>query len=137
MKVKKRNLLLIASIVWGIAGFNVLKIGITSYINYVSIINITASLIIFSLFWFLIFKKLVNKHTIRIKNYKEEKQFFLNFFDLKSFLIMFFMITLGIIIRKFNLLPEKIIAIFYSGLGTSLFLAGILFFNKYLIYNKK
>lgn len=137
MKVKKRNLLLIASIVWGIAGFNVLKIGITSYINYVSIINITASLIIFSLFWFLIFKKLVNKHTIRIKNYKEEKQFFLNFFDLKSFLIMFFMITLGIIIRKFNLLPEKIIAIFYSGLGTSLFLAGILFLNKYLIYNKK
>ena len=137
MKVKKRNLLLIASIVWGIAGFNVLKIGITSYINYVSIINITASLIIFSLFWFLIFKKLVNKHTIRIKNYKEEKQFFLNFFDLKSFLIMFFMITLGIIIRKFNLLPEKIIAIFYSGLGTSLFLAGILFLNTYLIYNKK
>lgn len=137
MKVKKRNLLLIASIVWVIAGFNVLKIGITCYINYVSIINITASLIIFSLFWFLIFKKLVNKHTVRIKNYKEEKQFFLNFFDLKSFLIMFFMITLGIIIRKFNLLPEKIIAIFYSGLGTSLFLAGILFFNKYLIYNKK
>lgn len=137
MKVKKRNLLLIASIVWVIAGFNVLKIGITCYINYVSIINITASLIIFSLFLFLIFKKLVNKHTVRIKNYKEEKQFFLNFFDLKSFLIMFFMITLGIIIRKFNLLPEKIIAIFYSGLGTSLFLAGILFFNKYLIYNKK
>ena len=137
MKVKKRNLLLIASIVWVIAGFNVLKIGITCYINYVSIINITASLIIFSLFWFLIFKKLVNKHTDRIKNYKKEKQFFLNFFDLKSFLIMFFMITLGIIIRKFNLLPEKIIAIFYSGLGTSLFLAGILFFNKYLIYNKK
>lgn len=51
MKVKKRNLLLIASIVWVIAGFNVLKIGITCYINYVSIINITASLIIFSLFW--------------------------------------------------------------------------------------
>ena len=31
MKIKKQNLLLLASLVWMIAGFNVLRIGIETY----------------------------------------------------------------------------------------------------------
>lgn len=134
MKVKKRTLLLIASIVWLIAGFNILNIGITTYKGYLSIINIIFSLIVFSVFWFLIFSRLVLKHTKRIKNFEEEPQFFLNFFDKKSFIIMVFMITLGVLIRKLHLAPDVFIAVFYSGLGSSLFLAGILFGYNYFKY---
>ncbi|MFR4985906.1 MAG: hypothetical protein ACLUCH_00790 [Lachnospirales bacterium] len=134
MKVKKHTLLLIASLVWLIAGFNVLNIGIVTYKNYITILNIILSLFVFSIFWFMIFKKLVFKHTNRIKEFKEEFQFFLNFFDKKSFIIMASMITLGVLIRTLHLAPDVFIAVFYSGLGSALFLAGILFGYNYFKY---
>lgn len=129
--VKKENLLFIASIVWIIAGGNVLKIGIESYLPFFSIPYLLLSALIFYLFWTKVFYKLVQKHTYRILQYKEEKQWFIKFFDLKSFLIMFFMITGGILIRVFHLLPESFIAVFYSGLGSALLLAGIVFGFRY------
>lgn len=134
MKVNKKTLLLIACIVWGIAGFNVLRIGILTYSNYISIINLSFSIIIFSIFQCFVFGKLVKKHTCRIVNYTETKQFFLHFFDTKSFLIMIFMMTGGILLRSSGIAPERFIAVFYSGLGSSLFLAGILFGKNYLLY---
>lgn len=82
----------------------------------------------------MIFKKLVFKHTNRIKEFKEEFQFFLNFFDKKSFIIMASMITLGVLIRTLHLAPDVFIAVFYSGLGSALFLAGILFGYNYFKY---
>lgn len=79
----------------------------------------------------MIFGRLVKKHTKRIQGYQEEKKWFWNFFDLKSFLIMAFMITGGILIRSLSLCPEWFIAFFYTGLGTSLFLAGLTFFYQF------
>ena len=58
MKVKKHNLLLIASIVWLIAGFNILKIGIETYVGYTKLLNFFLSIIVFIIFWFAIFYKL-------------------------------------------------------------------------------
>ena len=46
MKVKKHNLLLIASIVWLIAGFNILKIGIETYVGYTKLLNFFLSIIV-------------------------------------------------------------------------------------------
>ncbi len=136
MKIKKQNLLLLAAIVWMIAGFNILRIGIETYAAYKGIINFALSLLVFLLFWFMVFYKLTVKHTDRIRNYQEERQFFLNFFDLKSFLIMAFMITFGITIRTFHLLPDRFIAVFYTGLGAALFLAGITFGQNYIFPKK-
>ena len=111
--VKSKTLLLIAGIVWAIAGFNILRIGVVSYAGHVSVLNILISFVILLLFWFMVFRKLVKKHTARIKNYGTAKKYFWNFFDVPSFLIMAFMITMGVTIRMFNLLPDAIIAIFY------------------------
>lgn len=126
MKVKKNMLLLIACLVWGAAGFNILRIGLSAYANFLQPLNFVLSLLVFAIFQFLIFGKLVKKHTQRILAYKE-KQFFLKFFDVKSFIIMAFMMTFGIALRASNLAPEQFIAVFYTGLGAALFLAGLLF----------
>lgn len=134
--VKNKFLLLIAAVVWLIAGYNVLHIGWIAYINYIKPFDILISVVIFCLFWFLVFHKLVLKHTKRIQSFLEPKQYAWKFFDRKSFFIMFFMIAFGIIIRNFQLLPEEIIAIFYSGLGAALFLAGIQFFRSFLVEMK-
>ncbi len=138
MKVKKQNLLLLAGIVWMIAGFNVLRIGLETYVEYRMIINYAITLMVFIVFWFMVFHKLTIKHTKRIHEFEEELQLFYKFFDLKSFLIMAFMISFGIIIRKFRLLPDRFIAVFYTGLGAALFMAGVLFTWNYIkIFKKK
>ena len=53
--------------------------------------------------------------------------FFWKFFDGKSFAIMAVMMTGGIGLRSSGLAPERFIAVFYTGLGASLLLAGLLF----------
>lgn len=99
MKVKKRTLLILASIVWLIAGFNIIRIGILSYTGHVTVVNILLSALVFAVFWSMVFYKLVIRHTDRIQNYEDELQFFWHFFDKKSFLIMAFMMTFGIGLR--------------------------------------
>lgn len=134
MKVKKRTLLLIACIVWSIAGFNIVRIGVLAYPPYFTVVNILLSIVVFSIFQYFIFGKLVKKHTKRIHEYEEEKQFFLKFFDVKSFIIMAVMMTGGILLRSSNIAPDVFIAVFYTGLGASLLLAGLLFGKNFLTY---
>ena len=95
-------------------------------------LNGLGSLAVFAVFQVMVFGKLVRKHTARIMEYKEEKQFILKFFDVKSFCIMGFMMTAGIGIRLSGIWPESWIAVFYTGLGTALFLAGAAFLLNYL-----
>lgn len=135
MKVKKKTLLLIACIVWFLAGFNIVRIGILSYPPYISIINVVLSILVFAIFQYFVFGHLVKKHTERIQNYKEERHFFMKFFDIKSFIIMAIMMSGGIYLRASSLAPERFIAVFYTGLGSSLLLAGILFGKNYFQYN--
>ncbi|MGN0368923.1 MAG: hypothetical protein ACI4EW_00075 [Butyrivibrio sp.] len=127
MKVKKNTLLLIACLVWTAAGINILRIGLVTYPPYVSLLNILLSVVVFSVFQYFIFGRLVKKHTARIQGYEEERQFFLKFFDVKSFIIMAVMMTGGILLRTTGIAPVRFIAVFYTGLGASLLLAGILF----------
>jgi membrane protein len=75
------------------------------------------ALMIFLIFYKLIFSPLVKKHHQRIMRMSVAKMTWYNFFDRKSYLIMICMMTLGILIRKLQLVPEWNIAFFYSGLG--------------------
>lgn len=132
LKVKNRTLLLIACLVWAAAGVNILRIGLLVYPSYLSVFHVILSLVVFAVFQYFIFGPLVSKHTHRITHYVDDTQFFLNFFDLKAFAIMAFMMTGGIYLRVSGLGSEVFIAVFYSGLGASLLLAGILFGRNYL-----
>ena len=133
--VKKKTLLLIAGIVWMIAGFNVARLGALSYLN----IERTWYLYIFSLVVFmsfgLMFFKMSQKHTKPILGYEEYRPFW-HFFDFKAYLIMICMMSGGIGFRAAGIFPEIFIAFFYSGLGLALALAGIIFTRNYLLYNQ-
>ena len=131
MKVKRDTLLLIACLVWSAAGFNILRIGILAYPGYLSLLNYLLSLVVFAVFQVFIFGKLVKKHSARIGAYEEDCHFFLKFFDAKSFAIMAFMMTGGIALRSSGIAPDRFIAVFYTGLGASLLLAGLLFGRNY------
>ena len=125
--VKKETLLLLAGLVWGAAGFNILRIGLLAYPGHVTLWNLALSALVFGLFQGMVFGRLVQRHTARIRGYGSERKWFWQFFDGKSFLIMVFMMAFGIGLRASGLAPERFIAVFYSGLGAALLLAGLLF----------
>ena len=131
MKVKRNTLLLFACLVWSAAGFNILRIGLMAYSAYFTVLNCLLSVLVFVVFQRFIFGKLVKKHTARINAYLEERHFFLKFFDGKAFVIMAVMMTGGIGLRASGLAPERFIAVFYTGLGASLLVAGLLFGCNY------
>lgn len=132
--VKKRYLLLIASLVWLFAGLKVLSLGLEAYKTNFTALNVLLSIAVFIVFWIMVFNRLVNKHTVRIKAYTEERRYFWNFFDLKSFIIMAIMMTGGILIRKYSLLGVNFIAFFYTGIGAALSLAGLKFMYNFIKY---
>ena len=128
LKIHKANLLVVAAVVWFAAGVNILHIGLEAYAE-VGVVpwEVVLSVAVGMAFWFFVFFRLTVKHTKRIVGYSEPRQHFWHFFDLRSFVIMAVMMTGGILIRALGLAPAAFIAVFYTGLGTALALAGILF----------
>ena len=126
MKVRRNTLLLIAALVWSAAGFNILRIGLLAYRPGRTRVNYVLLAFVLTVFPIFMFGRLVNKHTARISTYEEELHLFLKFFDVKSF-IMAVMMTGDIWLRSSGVAPDQFIAFFYTGLGASLLLAGLLF----------
>lgn len=135
--MKKRTLLAIAGCVWLIAGINVTRLGIISYmwLDRISYVHILLSLAVFCAFGFM-FYKMSMKHTKRIKGYREEYKPVWKFFELKSYIIMAVMMGGGIWLRSSGLAPEVFIAVFYAGPGCALALAGVLFRIMFFVYKK-
>ena len=131
LQVHKNTLILIAGIVWAIAGFNIVRIGLIAYQGNFTWWRGLLSIAVYAAFQVFIFGKMVKKHTDRILQYEEVRQNFFRFFDAKSYLIMAFMMTLGIGLRVSGLVPNTFIAFFYTGLGASLLTAGVLFLISY------
>ena len=131
LSVHKHTLILIAGIVWAIAGFNIFRIGLVAYQGNFIWWRALLSTAVYTVFQIFIFGKMVGKHTDRILQYEEERQNFFRFFDTRSYLIMAFMMTLGIGLRVSGAVPNGFIAYFYTGLGASLLTAGVLFLIRY------
>ncbi len=133
--VRKRTLLLIAGIVWMIAGFNVARLGVMSYLNierrwYLYLLSGLVFLLFGSMFF-----RMSQKHTKRILGYEDYRPFW-HFFDLKAYLIMTCMMSVGIGFRAAGIFPEIFVAFFYSGLGLALALAGVVFSRNYVLYSR-
>lgn len=134
--VKKRTLLAVAGCVWLLAGFNVARLGVLSYekIRTVSAVHFFLSILVFCAFGLMFFKMSL-KHTKRIKGYPDDFRPVWHFFDLKAYCIMAVMMGGGIWLRSSGLVPDVFIAVFYTGLGCALALAGVLFWIMFLWYS--
>lgn len=127
-RVNKHTLLLIAGWVWIIAGVNILRIGVVTWLHDTSfwLFKVGEAIIVFLLFFAFVFRRLFSKYTLRISQ-KGEKNCPFSFFDVKGWIIMIFMITFGVTVRYFYLLPNSFISVFYTGLSSALIITGILF----------
>ena len=134
--VSKPVLFFTAGLLWLIAGVNILRIGIGAFAAClqqgkvsVPLILLGALLIFFG--FSMMFRKIVKKHQKRILGYPEQKQSIFRCFDRRGYLLMIFMMALGITLRASNLLPTVFFAVFYNGLGSALCFGGLMFV-KYL-----
>lgn len=118
MKIKKEKLLILAGLFWLIGGINVLKIGYSTDIqmNYKLYILFVVT---FTFFFFFVFERMNRKNIDRI-NKLEEKVEIYKMFSLKSYVIIIFMMTMGIVLRKYNLVSLEFVRYFYSALGYAL-----------------
>lgn len=103
-RVNRRTLLLIAGCVWIIAGINILRIGIITWLNdaHYWLFKVGEAIVVFLLFFQFVFRRLFVKHSERISQ-KGEKNCPFSFFDVKGWIVMIFMITFGVTIRHFQL----------------------------------
>ncbi|MGV3026087.1 hypothetical protein ACED96_10245 [Clostridium thermobutyricum] len=138
-RVNKRVLLFIGGLVWIFAAIRVFLIGKESLISAVNsnyILNFVIGIITLAIFYFFIFSKLTTKHAKRIINSPLIKHCPFAFFDVKSYIIMIFMISLSIGLRYLNIINLNYLGSFYIGIAIALFLGGILFIRNSIIFNK-
>ena len=131
--IPKNHLMLIAGLVWCAAGAMVCMIGLPLELGLAPehLILLPLSGVIFLAFYFLVFARLVRKHTGRIRARTEDRLPFWNFFNASSWAVMALMMGGGMALRLSHLMPDWMIAFFYSGLGVALFLCGVRFLGVF------
>ncbi len=127
--IPKNRLMLIAGLVWCAAGAMVCIIGLPMEFGLApsNLILFPLAAVIFLAFYFLVFSRLVRKHTGRIRARVEDRLPFWHFFNASSWAVMAVMMGGGMALRLSHLMPDWMIAFFYSGLGVALFLCGVRF----------
>ena len=112
-RVNRRTLLLIAGCAWIIAGINILRIGIITWLNdaHYWLFKVGEAIVVFLLFFQFVFRRLFVKHSERISQ-KGEKNCPFSFFDVKGWIVMIFMITFGVTIRLSNCFPTPLFRYF-------------------------
>lgn len=134
MRIQKEKLLIVAGVVWFIAGVNVAAIGVaalSAYSGLLLALLVLGALAVFTLFHVRIFLPMANRNEERIRAYADERQSPLRFLDKRGFIVMGFMMLLGFGGRALGLFPDAFVAFFYPGLGLALAVTGFGFFLRY------
>ncbi|MFY9153062.1 MAG: hypothetical protein WAO52_13685 [Prolixibacteraceae bacterium] len=132
-RVPRNYLLLIAALVWTLAGGMLLLRGYLfseAYPEY-KILKITACLVGGILFFLLLFQKISRKHVNRIQNLVPDRPCAFSFFNFKSYLMMGFMISGGIFLRKSGVVSAEYLALIYITMGIPLLMSSFRFYANF------
>lgn len=91
------------------------------------------SVLVFAGFY-VMFTGIIRKYTERIEAMPDPKTSIFKTFSVKGYIIIAFMITLGITLKRIPLVPDSFIAWFYCGLGPGLLSSGIRFIIRWWIF---
>lgn len=125
----KRILISLAGLMWCGVGVMLIRYAVT----WLTVLSVKTQIIFFSI-GFLValpihlfgFSKIAGKNLNRLLPMEVKKCVF-SFMTWKSYLIVLFMVSLGITLRHSSL-PKQYLSIVYNGIGLALFLSG----TKYL-----
>lgn len=132
-RVSKHYLFLVAALVWTFAGGMLLIRGFAFNETLPShrIVGLTAGVISGLLFFRLLFNRISAKHVLRIKNLPVSRPCLFSFFNLRSYLMMFSMITLGVILRKSGTISPDYLTLMYITMGIPLLMSSFRFYYTF------
>lgn len=136
MTVTKRHLLLEAATIWTFAGGMLLYRGSVMLALSASFswMKIIICFICGLLFFRFVFSKISRKHVNRIMNLPGVRHRFYEFFNLRSYLMMLGMISMGIFLRKTSIVPLSSLSLAYITMGIPLLLSSIRFYHSWYFY---
>ncbi|MCD1147374.1 hypothetical protein LQU94_04530 [Peptoniphilus sp. KCTC 25270] len=129
-EIPKNNLLAIAGAIFFLLGTMIFRMGIPYFSllqGQEKIFSILYILIVFSLFFFLIFRKVTRKQIARVKNHKKSHMPIYHCFAKPTFFMMIFMSFFGRFLQSTGIFSDKFLGFFYPGLGSAMALSGLLF----------
>ena len=136
-KAPKRYLLFFAAFVWTFAGGMLIYKGILLSIEDPESLGLKIPLGIVGggVFYWLLFSRISRKHSKRIVNLKMEKPCLFSFFNIRSYILMGIMITSGVLLRKFGIIPHQYLVVVYFTMGIPLFLSSFRFYYQGIFYD--
>ena len=137
--MKRGHLYAVAGIIWGIPGITITLKGIKAYMMQPSgniwwLLLVTISVMAA---FFMMFRRVTERYIGRIASLPERARIWQTF-PLKGWILLVFMMGLGIALKHIPGVPTAFTASFYSGLGPMLILSSLRFIWKgYLPYYTK
>lgn len=136
-RVPKRFLLIIAAFAWIFASVMLLTRGflLSRNIRHAHWLSIAVSFLAGGLFYLILFNRISSGHVSRIIGLENEKHSVFSFFSLRSYILMAFMISGGIILRKSGLLLPGTLSLLYISMGVPLFISSLRLFYNWIFYS--
>ena len=134
--VSKRILLFEAALVWTFAGVMLIVRGssMLEASSGFSWIKVMACFCSGLLFFVLAFSKISRRHVNRIATLLGDHHLFFEFFNLRSYMMMAGMITMGVVLRKTLIVPLSSLSLAYITMGIPLLLSSFRFYHHWLKY---
>lgn len=125
--VSPNTLLITAGTIWSLAGVNILRIGLTCWIDdgHYWLFKVCEASLVFLLFFGII--SIGYTRNILSVSHRRKGSTAPFPFRRKGWIVMIGMIAMGIVIRTCHLLPDSFIAVFYTGLSLALLGTGLRF----------
>jgi hypothetical protein len=127
--VPKPVLIALGAALWGFAAFRILKLGFVFIEKHAlhHLVNYLIGVIGFIPFFLLVFRKVSRKYVTRIKNLPQRRPCMFAFFDVRGYILMTFMITMGILVSHWKIIPELYKGTFFISLGLSLLASSVFY----------
>lgn len=128
--MKRKHLYIVAGVIWGIPGIIISLKGINAYRIQPSddiwwLLLITAAVLTA---FFLMFRRIVDRYCGRIASLPEKVKIWQTF-PARGWVLLIFMMGLGIALKHIPGIPPAFTASFYSGLGPMLILSSVRFMS--------
>ncbi len=136
IKLSKRILLFEAALVWTFAGLMLLFRGSSMLEDSSGFtwLKIISCLIGGILFFVIVFSRISRNHVNRIKTLPGDRHLFFEFFNLKSYVMMAGMITMGVLLRKTLIVPLSALSLAYITMGIPLLFSSFRFYQNWFNY---
>lgn len=131
-KASRRVLLFTAALMWTFAGGMLLYRGFS--MSSPAAVKLLFCLVAGGLFYFLLFSKISMKHVTRIINLKNDYPCIFSFFSFKSYIMMFIMITGGIMLRRSAFVGQENLSLGYIIMSIPLLLSASRFYYNGIKY---